>query len=261
MKKEKQLLPKKNSKKKKRSALFGLVVVIDIVLFFLLICSGISYIRDYAPATQTAKNAMYGEGNLLVQETDDYLYFSNKEEKEESTGVIFYPGGKIEEDAYAPLMAELAEEGYEVYVVCMPLKLAVFNKDGARDIIEERPDIDHWIMMGHSLGGAMAASFTAENTEEMKGLILLAAYSTEDLSESGISVLSIYGTEDEVLNKEKYEKHFSNLPENTTEYVIQGGNHANYGYYGEQKGDGVAEISREEQIQQVMDQIIMWQKP
>ena len=106
----------------------------------------------------------------------------------------------------------------------------------------------------------MAANYTAEHPEEIEGLILLAAYSTEDLSESEVSVLSIYGTEDEVLNMKKYQENFSNLPENTIEYVIEGGNHANYGYYGEQKGDGAAEISREEQIQQVMDQIIAWQE-
>lgn len=261
MKKEEQLAPEKRGKKKKHSKLFGLVVVIDIILFFLLICSGISYARDYAPATQTAKNAMYGDGNLLVEEAEDYLYFSNEQEKDDATGIIFYPGAKVEEDAYAPLLTELAEEGYEVYLVCMPLKLAVLNKDGARDIMEAHPEIDHWILMGHSLGGAMAASYTADHGADIEGLILLAAYSTADLSEANVQVLSIYGTEDGVLNKEKYEKYFSNLPEDTTEYVIEGGNHANYGYYGEQKGDGEAEISREEQIQQVMDQIISWRQP
>ena len=78
MKREKQLISEKSVKKRKRSRMFGLVVAIDIILLFLLICSGISYARDYTPATQTAKTAMYGEGNLLVKETDDYLYFSNE---------------------------------------------------------------------------------------------------------------------------------------------------------------------------------------
>lgn len=260
MKKEKKLTREKSNKKIDRAGKLGLVIIMDVILLFMLVCSLVSYARDFTPATQKAKTAMYGDGNLLVKETDDYFYFSDEQEKEDTTGIIFYPGGKIEEAAYAPLLTELAEKGYEVYLVRMPWKLAVLNKDGADDIIEAHPEIEHWIMMGHSLGGAMAASYTADHSEELEGLILLAAYSTSDLSDSDMAVLSIYGTEDQVLNKKKYEKYFSNLPEDTTEYVIDGGNHANFGYYGDQKGDGTAEISREEQIQQVMDQITAWQE-
>ena len=108
-------------------------------------------------------------------------------------------------------------------------------------------------MMGHSLGGAMAASFSANHDEEIDQLVLLAAYSTEDLSEKEIEVFSFYGTEDKVLNMAKYEEYYSNLPEDVIEEVIEGGNHANYGYYGMQDGDGKANITREEQQECVLD--------
>lgn len=261
MKKEKNILQdKRAASKKNNSGKIGVMIVGSVVALFIIVCLVLSYAADYSKATQTAKNAMYGEGNLLVEEKDEYFYFSNEEEKESATGIIFYPGGKVEEDAYAPLLSELAEQNYEVYLVCMPWHLAVLNKDGAQEIIHANPEIENWIMMGHSLGGAMAASYTAEHTDEIDGLVLLAAYSTEDLSQTDIPVLSIYGTEDGVLNKEKYEECFSNLPEDAVEYVIEGGNHANFGYYGEQKGDGIADISRDEQIQQVMDLLITWGK-
>ena len=108
-------------------------------------------------------------------------------------------------------------------------------------------------MMGHSLGGAMAASFSASHDKEVEALVLLAAYSTEDLSELDIEVYSFYGSEDKVLNMEKYEEYRDNLPEDVVEEVIEGGNHANYAHYGAQDGDGEARITREEQQECVLD--------
>ena len=101
----------------------------------------------------------------------------------------------------------------------------------------------------------MAASYVSKHTEDFEGLVLLAAYSTENLSDSGLKVLSLYGSEDGVLNREKYEEYQSNLPEDTVEYVIEGGNHAGFGSYGEQEGDGEAEISQEEQIEVTVEKI------
>jgi pimeloyl-ACP methyl ester carboxylesterase len=103
-------------------------------------------------------------------------------------------------------------------------------------------------MGGHSLGGAMAASYVSKNEDDFRGLVLLAAYSTADLSDSDLHVISLYGSEDGVLNMEKYEKYRSNLPEDTAEDIIDGGCHAYFGMYGEQRGDGEAKITNEEQI-------------
>lgn len=101
----------------------------------------------------------------------------------------------------------------------------------------------------------MAASYVSKHTEDFEGLVLLAAYSTEDLSDSGLKVLSVYGSEDGVLNREKYEEYRSNLPKDTVEYVMEGGNHAEFGSYGEQEGDGQARISQGEQIAITVEKI------
>ena len=101
----------------------------------------------------------------------------------------------------------------------------------------------------------MAASYVENNVKEYEGLVLLAAYSTADLSKSSLDVLSIYGSEDTVLNKEKYEANILNLPEDFVEIIIDGGCHAYFGMYGYQKGDGVPEISNEEQISKTADLI------
>lgn len=102
----------------------------------------------------------------------------------------------------------------------------------------------------------MAASYLADHEDDYAGLILLGSYSTADLSETKLDVLSVYGSEDHVLNQEKYTKNKSNLPEDFTEVVIDGGCHAYFGMYGSQDGDGIPTLSNEEQIGKTVEEIV-----
>ena len=165
---------------------------------------------------------------------------------EYDSAVIFYPGGKVEALAYIPLMEHLAQEGVLAVLMPMPFNLAVLAKDAAAGIPEQFPEVESWYMAGHSLGGSMAASFAGENTAWVDGLILLAAYSTDPVD---VPVLSICGSEDGVLNMDKYDKYRSNLAE-LTEVVLEGGNHAGFGFYGPQEGDGTASMTNQQQIAQ-----------
>lgn len=233
-------------------------IMIVTVTVALSIFAWLTYVNDYYKATDTAKKAMLGNEVVEVVEEDGYYMFSKHSPSSdvgqgEGKGIVFYPGGKVDEKAYAPMLLELAEEGYEVYLVKMPAKLAIFGMNAAEDIFQEADHIDNWTMMGHSLGGAMAASFSASHDDEVDALVLLAAYSTEDLKKLDIDVYSFYGSEDKVLNMEKYEEYYSNFPEDVVEEVIDGGNHANYAHYGAQEGDGEATITREEQQECVLD--------
>lgn len=235
-----------------------LIIMIAVGIAAAIIFAVLSYINDYYKATEKARKAVLGNDIVSVVEKEGYYLFQKKPEVSyagvgRGQGIIFYPGGKVDEKAYAPLLLGLAEEGYEVYLVKMPAKLAIFGANKADKIIKEAENITEWTMMGHSLGGAMAASFSAKHDDKVDNLVLLAAYSTEDLTALDMDVYSFYGSEDEVLNLEKYEKYYSNLPEDTVETIIDGGNHAYYGNYGEQKGDGKAEISRDEQQATVLD--------
>lgn len=101
----------------------------------------------------------------------------------------------------------------------------------------------------------MAASYAADNHEALQGLVMLAAYSTQDLRESGLKVVSLYGSNDGILNQEKYAEYRTNLPADAAEIIIEGGNHAGFGSYGEQEGDGKAGIEREEQVAQTVSAI------
>ena len=230
-------------KSKKRALLLTAAVVLSLILG-----CGI-YVGDYYRAEAVV---MTMPDSVCVEVADDRTVFAPEDPV---AGLIFYPGGKVEYTAYAPLMAKLAEENVLCVLLEMPLNLAVLDRNAAEGIPEEFPEVAHWYLAGHSLGGSMAASFAGENTDTYEGLILLAAYSTEDLRESGLKVCSLYGDRDGVLNMEKYETYHSNLPEDTLEQVLEGGNHAGFGSYGPQEGDGISALEPGVQLTWTADRI------
>lgn len=176
---------------------------------------------------------------------------------EPRAGLVFYPGGLVEPAAYAPLMQQLSDSGVLAVIVPMPLDLAVFGIGRAQDVIAAYGGVDTWVIGGHSLGGAMAAEYVKGDPGEIDGVVFLASYPAEstDLSGLPVSVLSLYGTEDGVTG-DVFEESLPRLPDATTLGVIEGGNHAQFGHYGPQDGDGVASISRDEQQQLTADAIL-----
>lgn len=229
------------------------------VLGVLMILTGgaFAYISDsYAPTTE-AVSAMSSNELVEVVSQKDYQAFLPRKEETGKNGLIFYQGGKVESQAYAPLMQELAEKGFPSYLVDMPFNLAVLDINAADEIISEESDVENWYLAGHSLGGAMASSYAEKNADQLAGLILLASYSAVDLTESDLPTLLIYGTADEVMNKETYEENRSFVP-NMEELVLDGGNHAQFGDYGEQAGDGIATMSASEQLKQTVEAIIQF---
>lgn len=219
-----------------------LLLCVAVVLALVIGCA--VYAGDYYRASENAVAAMAGTQAVTVRQTDEGTVFLPENP---TAGFIFYPGGKVEYIAYAPLMLELAQRDVLCVLVRMPLNLAVLDVNAAAGIPEQFPEIGSWYIGGHSLGGSMAASFGAKHADDFQGLALLAAYSTADLTQTGLKVISLFGSEDGVLNREKYESYRVNLPENTAETVIEGGNHAGFGSYGAQDGDGNAQISAQEQ--------------
>ena len=225
--------------------ILGLIIVLGVI--------GFIYIQDYYHADNEAIEVFSANVTNISRETLDNNY-KVYAPKDATMGFIFYPGGKVEYNAYAPLMEACANQGILCILVEMPANLAVFDIDAADGLQEKYPEITSWYIGGHSLGGSMAASYIADQTS-FDGLVLLGAYSTADLSDKGLSVLSMYGSEDKVLNHEKYEHYIGNLPSNYKEVIIEGGNHAGFGMYGEQAGDGTSTITNEEQIKQTAKQI------
>ena len=200
------------------------------------------YAGQYYRADTFALSMLESDEKVSVMPTDYGWLFDGPSEDE---ALIFYPGAKVEETAYAPLMHRIAEYGMDVCLVKMPFRFAFLGMNKA-DRVVEMYDYDHWYIGGHSLGGAMAAVYAAENSGQLTGVIFLAAYPTKSLDES-LRVVTIYGSEDRVLNPDKMSEGEQYMPEEHEEYVIEGGNHAQFGNYGKQSGDGDAAISADEQ--------------
>ena len=221
------------------------VIGVLLVLVLALGVGGFVYINDYYHAGEEAMAVMGSAetDEVIVSQKDGMAVFLPRGGSD--TGIIFYPGGKVEYSAYAPLLYRCAEMGITCVLVEMPGNLAVLDINAADGIQERYTHVNEWYLAGHSLGGAMASSYLASHAEAYEGIILLGAYATEPLQHE--RVLSIYGSEDRVLNMEQYEEGRANLPADYTELIIDGGCHAYFGAYGAQEGDGVPTITAETQ--------------
>jgi hypothetical protein len=170
------------------------------------------------------------------------------------TGLILYPGGVVDPRAYSPPARAIAAEGYLVAIVPMPLNLAILGSNRAADVRSAFPEIEHWALGRHSLGGAMAARYAYRFPSTVEGLVLWAAYPAagDDLSARELAVASIYGTLDGVATPPEIDASRPLLPPDTQWKGIEGGNHAQFGRYGLQSGDRPATLSRTAQQAQIV---------
>lgn len=190
------------------------------------------YAGDYYRAEPAALAVLDGPGLSIDGDTTILSPASASD-----TGILFYPGAKVEAEAYLPLLDQLRDQDFTCFLIHMPANMAIFDADAALDVIDAHPEISHWYLAGHSMGGAMASSCAADNPDAFDGLILLGAYLYGDYPPA--DTLTIYGS----LNESVAEK----IDYTDNVLVIDGGNHAQFGNYGPQKGDPAASISASDQ--------------
>jgi hypothetical protein len=233
------------------------------LVFILLIVSiswGAWWVRDVPAPMVEALAAMASDEDVTFASTNGWLVFRPAADVAgPSTGLIFYPGGRVDPRSYAPFARSLAAAGHLAIIMPMPLNLAVLGADLAADVVGFFPETTTWTIGGHSLGGAMAARFATRNPALIDGLLLVAAYpaTSDSLAGSALAVVSVYGTADGLATIEKIDASRALLPESTVWIPVEGGNHAQFGWYGEQAGDNPATISRTEQQSRLLDAALL----
>ena len=231
----------------------ALLIVIIIAAILIVFSAGfLAYTGIYYRADALAIAALESDGQVAVSQTSYGWYFDGPSDDH---ALVFYPGAKVEETAYAPFLHALAARGIDVCLVKMPFRLAVLGMNSAESVIKQH-DYAHWYIGGHSMGGAAAAIYAANHGGQIEGLILCAAYPTKTLP-ADMKVVSLYGSEDHVIDLSNIEKGRSLVASSCyVEYVINGGNHAQFGNYGAQRGDGQASLSAQDQQTEAINVIV-----
>lgn len=219
------------------------------IVLYMLGCSS-SY-----TAGPDALDALVSDDLSTITLEDDWIVFTPSEPSTE-VGFAFYPGGKVEAEAYAPILKRLSDSGVTGYLLTLPADLAILDQNAVIDVF----DIDsraQWIVAGHSLGGVAAAKMASQRSE-IAGLSLWASYpaSSVDLSDSSVVVQSLVGANDTVINWENWDASGERLPSNTDWITFEGGNHSQFGDYGFQSGDGTATIAPATQWDLTADAVI-----
>ncbi|WP_214828559.1 alpha/beta hydrolase [Exiguobacterium algae] len=188
-------------------------------------------------------------------EEEGYLAFGDPASE---VGVVLYPGAKVEKEAYAYYGTRLSEEGVFVVIPSLRLNLGILDIDAAEPIIEKYSDVKAWYVAGHSLGGSAASGFALEHVSQVEGVIFLASYPIRSMKDRDLKVLSISGEQDGLAVPEDIEASRDDAPADSEFYQIKGGNHANFGMYGPQKGDQDSPLTSKQQMDEAIGKILEW---
>ncbi|MRG60083.1 alpha/beta hydrolase [Agromyces sp. CFH 90414] len=154
-------------------------------------------------------------------------------------GLVFIPGAKVDPYAYLYKLSGVAEASGLTVVITKPtLNLAFFDTRPLEAFTSLAPDVERWYVGGHSLGGVRACQLAGSDPIEPVGLMLFGSYCANDLVDSGLEVLSISGEHDGLSTPAKIEGARHLLPADASFVELQGANHADFGDYGVQPGDG-----------------------
>ncbi|KOX95520.1 alpha/beta hydrolase [Halorubrum tropicale] len=217
-----------------------------VLLSAIVVAAGAAYFAAGLGPNADAVAAAEADPDVAVDRTPVGTAVRDGPVTASTVGFVYYPGGRVSHESYVPTAAEIvaaSDRAALVVVVDAPLNLAVLAPDRADRVRERYPDVDAWAVGGHSLGGAMACRHAAGNAGAYDALVLHAAYCDRDLSQSGLDALVVLGGADGVIDAERERASRENLPADARVVELDGVNHAGFGAYGPQPGDGPASLS------------------
>ena len=181
-----------------------------------------------AASDEALRHLVSGEKVIVVE--DEWLTFTPRG-RSPSVGLILYPGAQCDHRGYAGPLRAIAEQGYLVVSLPMPFNYAIFGVEKVREVMAAYPEIETWVLGGHSLGGAMAATFAASDPDAIDGLIFWDSHSYEaaDLSQLGLPVAQLYRSAEDVPIPPNFLANAQFLPSDADLTPVLGGNHMNFG--------------------------------
>ncbi|MEH3089476.1 MAG: alpha/beta hydrolase [Microbacterium arborescens] len=219
-----------------RIALWAVLGLVVAAVAGILIWSQVG-VMDAEPG---ALDAVRSDDRIVVSEVDGSVVLAPASGASD-VGLVFVPGAKVQAEAYASILAGVVTDDDVTVVITRPwLNLAFFDPRPLSSFTDLVPDVSTWLVGGHSLGGVRACQLASE----ADGLVLFASYCATDLSESGLPVLSLSGSQDGLTTPQKVDDNRGLLPADATFVEIPGASHASFGDYGPQAGDGTPSISR-----------------
>ena len=239
----------------KREGLWWKILLAIVLVLAVVVGAGVIWASDTNPVEQPALDALVSGDDMMVT-TGDWIVFEPQTATPD-TGLIFYPGGRVDARAYAAHVRGIAEQAQALAVIVpMPLNLAVLGIDSALEVQAAYPQIDTWFIGGHSLGAVMSASFVYNNPGAVDGLLLWAGYPARStsLADRDLPVQLLFGEFDERATPGNVDTYKPYLPPDTQYVMVQGGNHAGFGWYGAQSRDGERTISHADQQAFVVEQ-------
>lgn len=227
---------------------FGVVATIGALV-------GLVLLRPYAATAPAVTLTSAGSDSVSVVSTPTSITLTPKVAAYTSrVGLVFQPGALVDPRAYVPLLARVAADGHLVVIVKQPLSFGLLALGAPDGPIVEHPEVARWAVGGHSLGGVAASMYAASHADRVSGLVLWASYPASSLADrTGLAVASISGTADGLARPATIEARRGDLPPTTVFTPVAGAVHAYFGDYGEQAGDGIPTVSREQAQTAIVD--------
>ncbi len=218
---------------------------------------GLVLLRPYAATAPAVTLTSAGSDSVSVVSTPTAITLTPNAGAAAYTsrvGLVFQPGALVDPRAYVPLLARVAADGHLVVIVKQPLSFGLLALGAPDGPIVEHPEVARWAVGGHSLGGVAASMYAASHADRVSGLVLWASYPASSLADrTGLAVASISGTADGLARPATIDARRGDLPPSTVFTPVAGAVHAYFGDYGEQAGDGIPTVSREQAQTAIVD--------